>query len=68
MTDPKTPEELKNVIKCIHKLWYDDPFKSREDAYQLHQHLGELFNYAGITETLVKNNPGKTTPEEFLRN
>lgn len=59
-------EEVKGLIKCIHKIWYSDWLDNLESRIKLHQHLGELFNYAGITETLCENNPEETTPEQVL--
>ena len=59
--------EVKEVIKCIHRIWYQDWLENKILAYELHQHLGELFNYADITETLCENNPGRVTPTEFLQ-
>jgi hypothetical protein len=61
-----TPDQVKSIIKCIHKKWYSDDFKLADpsDFLFIHRHLGGLFNYAGITETLVENNPGETTPDE----
>ncbi len=31
----------------------------------MHRHMEVLFNYAGITESLVENNPNEMSPEEF---
>lgn len=61
-------DQVKSIIKCIHRIWYaSDPnwLESKAMALELHQHLGELFNYAEITETLCKNNPDRICPSEW---
>lgn len=70
MADWETEKEfeLKQVIRCIHRIWYaDNPAwtESPKMALELLEHMSELFNYAGITETLVENNPDKMSPEDF---
>lgn len=65
-----TPEQLKQVIRCIHKIWYQtNPSFLRDHrlAMEMHKHMEALFNFADITETLVENNPGKTTMSEFKK-
>ncbi len=62
-----THEQLKKVIRCVHKGYYTGDFlESRESFMMLHSHLSILFNYAGITETLCKNNPKEMRPKDFL--
>lgn len=57
--------ELKAVIRCVHRLFYtDDILENPKVFLEFHRHLQELFNYAGITSTLVKNNPGEMSPEQ----
>ena len=58
-------KELYSLIKCIHKQWYSDWLDDPKMAIKLHRHMGELFNYAGIKETLCENNPDKVTPTDF---
>lgn len=63
-----TNEELKSVIQCIHKIWYQtDPCwtESPQVALKLHRHMGFLFNFAEIESSLMENNPGEVTPEQF---
>ena len=59
--------EVKELIKCVHRIWYQDWLDNKILAYELHQHLSALFNYAGITETLCENNPGRKTPEQWIQ-
>lgn len=67
MAKELTKEQLNGVIKCLHKIWYEGDFiKNPNDAVALHQHLSVLFNHAGIKGTLVENNPGGLTADEFL--
>lgn len=61
-----TDDELKEVIRCVHKLWYDEEWtKSPAAGLRLHRHMEVLFNYAGITSTLVANNPEEVSPIDF---
>ena len=51
-------EECREVIKCIHTLWYANPswLESEDSLMKMHHHLEYLFNYAGIESTLIINN------------
>lgn len=61
-----TKEELKAVIRCLHRIYYQgDILHNQDDFLVFHQHLQELFNYAEITDTLVENNPDQCSPEQF---
>lgn len=68
MKDPRdaTPDEIKNLIKCIHEIWYNEFWMQDPSlALRLHRHMSFLFDYAEITSSLVENNPGEVTPCEF---
>ncbi len=58
-------EELKSLIKCLHEIWYQNWPENPSLALKLHRHMDELWNYAGITSTLVENNPDKISPQLF---
>lgn len=61
-----TQEELKEVIKCVHEMYYTGKFlESPEEGLKFHRHMEILFNYANIEDSLVKNNPDKVSPEQF---
>lgn len=63
-----TKEELKTTIRNVHKLWYNKNWaKSPTHAMKLHRHMEDLFNFAGITSTLVDKNPDEVSPQEFNR-
>jgi hypothetical protein len=48
-------EEIKAVIRCIHEIWYNDDWLSDpETVLKMHNHMCALFDFAGITSTLVK--------------
>lgn len=61
----KAEAELKSLIRCIHKQWYSNWLDDPKTAIKLHNHISELFNYAGIEETLCRNNPEKISPTDF---
>ncbi len=65
MDSPMTENEIKALIKCVHKLWYSEWTEDPSLALRLHRHMEALFNYAGIEDTLVENNPDAVTPEMF---
>jgi len=60
-------DELKAIIKCIHAQWYSGDFlTSKVDAAKMCEHMEYLWNFAGIEDTLVENNPDGVTREQFL--
>lgn len=57
-------EELKALIKKLHRVYYcEDVLENPQRYLEFHGFLQELFNYAGITDTLVSNNPNEVSPE-----
>lgn len=60
-------DEAKQAIRRIHKIWYGNVswLKSPELALALHRQMETIFNFAGITDTLVQNNPDKMSPSDF---
>lgn len=62
-----TSEQIKSVIRCLHKKWYADDFDLTDPIHFLfiHRHLSGLFNYAGITESLYSNNPEQISPTKL---
>lgn len=63
-------QEIKEIIKCLHKLWYQENPHWLDDAslaLKVHRHLEALFNYADITDTLVENNPSEVSPTQFKK-
>lgn len=61
-------EQLKELIKNIHHLWYqEDCFQDPSKVIRLHGFMGELFDFAEITSTLVEHNPDKISPDDFRR-
>jgi hypothetical protein len=61
-------EKLKSTIRCIHGFWYRGKFlEDPVEAIKLHSHMEDLFNFAGITETLCENNPDLMSPDEFAK-
>lgn len=65
MSNEVTAVQAKETIKKIHSVWYDGDFlKDPALAIAMHRHMEVLFNFAGIEETLVENNPDKITPTQ----
>jgi hypothetical protein len=65
-----TSKDAKSIIKCIHRMWYPEDgeptfINDRGTLLNLHQHMSQLFEWAGITETRVENNPDEMTPQQF---
>lgn len=51
-----TEANLKKTIQKMHTLWYLDegPFTNDDNTLKFHSYMEDLFNFAGITETLLK--------------
>jgi len=56
--------EVKELIKALHKAYYVDEMTPKE-FMTFHAALEDLFNYAGIENSLVENNPGEVSPNAF---
>ena len=62
--------EVKALIKCLHGIYYQEEpniLNSPTLYIKYHQHLSKLFDYAGITETLCKNNPEGIHPNDLMK-
>lgn len=65
-----TQQELKEIIKKIHALWYNERngiFENERIFIRFHEYLSELFNFAGIESSHVENNPNEVSPDDFKK-
>lgn len=46
-------DELKEVIRCLHKIYYDADRDPR-NIMEFNRHMEAIWNFAEITETLIK--------------
>lgn len=70
--DKMSPEYAKKVIRRLHKLYYKDStddvniLNNAELSFKMFACFSELFDFAGITETLQVNMPDDPTASELL--
>lgn len=60
--------EVKEAIKELHKMYYaGNPFDNPITGLAFHENLEILFNWVGLTESLIKNNPGERSSDELRK-